>query len=71
MKRAMAAVVLLALAGCAKGTIEDYKWTVECPPSVDKGTEFKLLVNTRKAGDEAEGDSVGGVPYHYQIHCTG
>ena len=74
MKRAMAAVVLLALAGCTKGTIEDYKWTVECPPSVDKGTEFNLLVNTHPAGDAAEGaseDSVGGVPYHYQVHWTG
>lgn len=74
MKRAMAAVVLLALAGCAKGTIEDYTWTVECPPSVDKGTEFHLLVNTHPAGDATEGaseGSVGGVPYHYQIHWTG
>ena len=74
MKRAMAAAALLALAGCTPGTIEDYKWSVECPPSVDKGTEFNLRVNTTKAGTPAEGgseESVDGVPFHYQIQWTG
>lgn len=85
MKRATTTVsLLLALAGgstllttgCTTGTIEDYKWTVECPQTVDKGTEFLLLVNTveaaaEPAGAEAGSKPVGGVPYHYQIHWTG
>ena len=74
MKRAMTAVALLALAGCTTGTIEDYKWTVECPATVDKGTEFNLLVKTSKTGESAEGpveNPSGGVPFHYQVHWTG
>jgi len=75
MTRAMTAVALLALAGCTTGTMEDYKWSVECPPTVDKGTEFNLLVNTNKAVEAAEGSSeqqaVSGVPFHYQVHWTG
>jgi len=74
MKRAMTAVALLALAGCTTGTMEDYKWKVEVPPTVDKGTEFNLLVNTSKTGASAEGateTAADGVPFHYQIHWTG
>ena len=75
MKRAMTAVAFLAIAGCTTGTMEDYKWTVECPPTVDKGTEFNLLVNTIRTGQSAEGAATespaGGVPFHYQIHWTG
>ena len=71
MTRAMTAVALLALAGCTVGTMEDYKWTVECPPNVDKGTEFNLLVQTAKSTEGAEDQPSGGVPFHYQIHWTG
>jgi hypothetical protein len=77
MMRAMTAVALvLALAtGCATATLEDFKWTVEVPQTVDKGTEFHLNVKTVRlaaAGAEpAEPDVVEGVPYHYQIHWTG
>jgi len=75
MKRATTAVfLLLALTGCAMGTLEDYKWTVECPQTVDKGTEFHLTVKTVRATAEGEpsgADPVDGVEYHYQIHWTG
>jgi hypothetical protein len=74
MKRAMTAVALLALAGCTKGTIEDYKWTVECPQTVDKGTEFNLLVNTSHKSESADGATespAGGVPFHYQVQWPG
>ena len=74
MKRAMATLALLALAGCTTGTMEDYKWSVECPPTVDKGTEFNLLVNTSRTTETADGAGEtpsGGVPFHYQIHWTG
>ena len=72
MKRATTAVfLLLALTGCAMGTLEDYKWTVECPQTVDKGTEFHLNVKTTRAADNEGADPVDGVEYHYQIHWTG
>ena len=76
MKRATTAVVLLlALSGCATHSLEEFKWTVECPQTVDKGTEFHLNVKTVRAAvagaDSAEADAVEGVPYHYQIHWTG
>jgi hypothetical protein len=77
MMRAMtAAALLLALpTGCATANLEDFKWTVECPQTVDKGTEFHLNVKTVRiaaAGAEpAEAQVVEGVPYHYQIHWTG
>lgn len=75
MKRAMTAVALLALAGCTTGTSEDYKWTVECPQTVDKGTEFNLLVHTARtptSAEEGAGEKTeGGVPFHYQVHWTG
>ena len=67
MKHAITAVSLvLALAGCTVGTLEDYQWTVECPQTVDKGTEFHLTVKTVRDSEPEE-----GVPYHYQIHWTG
>jgi hypothetical protein len=74
MKRAMTSVAFLAIAGCTTGTMEDYKWSVDCPPTVDKGTEFNLLVNTIKTAGSAEGAAdapAEGVPFHYQIHWTG
>ena len=74
MKRAMTTVALLALAGCTTGTMENYKWSLECPKTVDKGTEFNLLVNTTQTSESAEGatDSpASGVPFHYQIQWPG
>jgi hypothetical protein len=77
MMRAMTAVALvLALAtGCATANLEDFKWTVEVPQTVDKGTEFHLNVKTVRlaaAGAEpGEPEVVEGIPYHYQIHWPG
>ena len=77
MKRATTAVFLLLAGGstllttgCATHSLEDYKWTVECPQTVDKGAEFHLNVKTTRAADEGA-DPVDGVEYHYQIHWTG
>ena len=75
MKRAMMAVAVLALAGCTTGTLEDYKWKVECPATVDKGTEFNLLVNTARTMVSDEGaageNPETGVPFHYQVQWPG
>jgi hypothetical protein len=73
MKRAITAVSLaLALAGCSAGTLEDYTWTVKCPQTVDKGTEFHLNVKSVRVSAGAETpEAEDGVPYHYQIHWTG
>ena len=65
------AVVLLAAgllwAGCASaGSAEDFKWSIECPRSVDKGAEFTFTVQT---ANEA-GSAVDGVKYRYQILWT-
>ena len=74
MKRAMTAVVLLAFAGCTTGTMENYKWSLDCPQTVDKGTEFSLLVHTTQKSESAEGATetpADGVPFHYQIQWPG
>ena len=77
MKRSTTAVfLLLALTtGCATHNLEDYQWTVECPQTVDKGTEFHLNVKTVRAAvagaESSQADAVEGVPFHYQIHWTG
>lgn len=66
----LAALVLTGLCflGCSTpGTAEDFKWSVECPKSVDKGSEFTILVRTLNAGDQ----QVDGVKYHFQIMYTG
>jgi hypothetical protein len=61
-------VSLLALAGCATpGTAEDFKWSVECPKTVDRGAEFLFTVTAAKASGEA----VNGVGFRYQILWTG
>ncbi len=73
MKRAITSVSLvLALAGCTAGTLEDYTWTVECPQAVDKGSEFHLNVKTVRVATGAEtSEAEDGVPYRYQIHWPG
>jgi len=64
MRFAAGVVLLGALASCASpGTAEDFKWSVECPKSVDRGAEFSFLVRTlNAAGAEVEGQS-----YRFQI----
>lgn len=65
---------LLAAAGCVSpGTAEDFKWSAECPKSVDKGSEFNLVISATKESEEAENGlrAITGVECHYQIHWTG
>jgi hypothetical protein len=59
----------LCIFGCASpaGYAEDFKWSVDCPKSVDKGAEFTLVVHTLNAADQP----VDGVKYHFQIMYTG
>jgi len=64
-------VSLLALAslpGCgAPGVAEDFKWSVDCPKTVDRGAEFVFTVHALNAA----GEPVKGVGYRYQILWTG
>jgi hypothetical protein len=77
MRNATLVVTLAVLAGCAsKPTAEFYKWTADCPSSVDKGSEFKLTVLATLSVEPAEEggpttQAVEGVEYTYQIHWTG
>lgn len=64
MRRNLIVVPLLALAACASaGTAEDFKWSVECPKTVDKGAEFLFLVKTTGAS----GAEVPNAHFRYQI----
>jgi hypothetical protein len=71
MKNAVFVVSLLALAalpGCgATGVAEDFKWSVECPKTVDRGAEFAFTVTAANAA----GEPVKGISYRYQILWTG
>src|SRR5262245_1382012 len=68
MKSIPFVVSLLALAGCAtSGVAEDFKWSVECPRSVDRGAEFAFVVTAVNAA----GSRVDGVRYRYQILWPG
>ena len=77
MRNAVLVVVLAALAGCVSpGTAEDFKWTIDCPKIVDKGSEFKLaVIATKTVEPTAEKapttQAVEGVEFTYQIHWTG
>jgi hypothetical protein len=74
MKNAIVVVSMLALAGLAgcvsPGTAEDFKWTAECPKTVDKGSEFNLTINATKESEEGI-KPIEGVPFTYQVHWTG
>jgi hypothetical protein len=60
-------VAAAAITGCASpGSAEDFKWSVECPKSVDRGAEFSFLVRT----ENAAGQAVDGVKFRYQILWT-
>ncbi len=64
MRSLLAVVSLLGLASCAgPGTSEDFKWTVDCPKSVERGAEFSFTVRMTK---DVAGE-VAGVGYQYQI----
>ena len=77
------AILFVALGACAglgacvsPGTAEDFKWTADCPKTVDKGSEFKLNVLATKSIEPAEEGgpttkAIEGVEYTYQIHWTG
>jgi len=68
MRTAAAVVLLLAGAGCASpGSAEDWTWSIECPKTVDKGSEFIFVVRTANAA----GEPVAGVKFRYQIRWTG
>lgn len=71
MRIALPVVLLLAipaLAGCGTaGLAEDFKWSVDCPKTVDRGAEFAFTVTAVNAAGEA----VNGVGYRYQILWTG
>jgi hypothetical protein len=61
-------LTVAALAGCGTaGVAEDFKWSVECPRTVDRGAEFAFTVTSVNAA----GESTGGVSYRYQILWTG
>jgi hypothetical protein len=61
-------LAVAALAGCgASGLAEDFKWSVECPKTVDRGAEFAFTVTALSAA----GEPVKGVSYRYQILWTG
>lgn len=61
-------VAAAALAGCARpGTAEEFTWSAEVPKSVDRGTEFTIVVRAQNAA----GQPVTGVKYRYQIVWTG
>jgi hypothetical protein len=67
MKPLLVVVILLAVGGCASpGTSEDFKWSIECPKTVDKGAEFVFTVRALNAADQP----VEGVKYKYQILWT-
>ena len=70
MKQVAVVVSLLAvaaLAGCGTaGVAEDFKWSIECPKTVDRGAEFAFTVTAVNAAGEA----VSGVTYRYQILWT-
>jgi hypothetical protein len=71
MKNAALVVFLPALAavpGCGTtGVAEDFRWSVECPKTVDRGAEFAFTVTAANAS----GEPVKGIPYRYQILWTG
>ena len=73
----LALAAVAALGGCASpGFAADFKWTAECPASVDKGSEFYLkVVATKTVEPGAEGDpttkAIEGVHFTYQILWTG
>jgi hypothetical protein len=60
-------VAAAAISGCASpGSAEDFKWSVECPKSVDRGAEFSFVVKT----ENSAGQAVDGVKFRYQILWT-
>jgi hypothetical protein len=68
MRHAIFVVCLLALLGCGTtGVAEDFKWSVDCPKTVDRGAEFAFTVSAVNAA----GEPVKGVSYRYQILWTG
>jgi hypothetical protein len=64
MRSGILAVALLALVACGSaGTAEQFRWTVDCPKSVERGAGFAFTVHaTRPDGSDAE-----GVAYRYEI----
>jgi len=57
-------VCLLGLASCAgPGTAEDYRWSVDCPKSVERGAAFQFTVHAMSADRK----DVAELPYRYEI----
>ena len=72
----LSGALMAGLGGCAApGTAEDFKWALDVPKQVDKGTEFHLKVTASRSTASAEGvassEEVDGMPFQYQIHWTG
>ncbi len=71
MRQAMVGIGLglwAVWAGCASpGTAEDFKWSIDCPKTVDKGAEFLFTVRTTNPA----GVAVSDVSYRYQILWPG
>lgn len=64
MRSAAVVVVLLGLASCAgPGTAEEYRWSVECPKTVERGAAFQFTVHASRADHQ----DVAEVPYRYEI----
>jgi hypothetical protein len=64
MRSSLVSISLLALIGCASaGTVDEYRWSVDGPKSVERGAEFTFRVRTIRAG----GAEVPDVPYRFQI----
>lgn len=71
----LALLGLLGAAGCASpGTAEDFTWAVDCPKTVDKGSEFAVTVRSSKSMESDAGlkeQEISGVTYRWQIQWTG
>jgi hypothetical protein len=59
---------LLLLASCAvPGKAEDFQWSLDVPPAVDRGADLVFRVQARRAS----GETVEGVSFRYLILWTG
>jgi hypothetical protein len=66
---------VLGATGCAaSGTAEDFTWAVDCPKTIDRGSEFNVTVRSSKSMEAEAGleqKEISGVTYHWQIQWPG
>jgi hypothetical protein len=63
MRLSAAVVCLVGLASCAAPVAEDYRWTLDCPKSVERGAGFQFTVHAA----HGQSPNTTDLPYRFEI----